>query len=150
MLDAETAEDLMMPDPVSLPQGATVRDAAALFTDKQISAAPVIDDAGRPVGVLSRTDIVRHVQDTVRAVDEKSEPPPEGTVSGETNEVLIDEIMTPAVLSIPPSASVIEVVAMMLGLGQVHRLFVIDEAGTLVGVISARDVLRKLRKYEMS
>src|SRR5262249_21708562 len=56
-LTAETAADLMTPNPVSIRDVATVREAVALLTDKGFSAAPVIDQAGRPIGVLSRADI---------------------------------------------------------------------------------------------
>ena len=51
--------------------------------------------------------------------------------------------MTPVVLSVAPTASVMEVVSELLAY-KVHRLFVVDD-GVLIGVISAIDVLRKLR-----
>ncbi len=35
-------------------------EAVLLLTDRGFSAAPVIDDAGRPVGVVSRTDLLVH------------------------------------------------------------------------------------------
>ena len=59
-LNAATAADLMTPNPLSIRQNATVKEAAAFLTDRRISAAPVIDEAGRAVGVLSRADIVVH------------------------------------------------------------------------------------------
>jgi hypothetical protein len=60
ILQAETAADLLMPNPVSIPETALVREAITLLTEKGFSAAPVIDEAGRSVGVLSRTDILIH------------------------------------------------------------------------------------------
>ena len=56
---ANTARGLMTDNPVSINEHATLRETAAFLTRRSISAAPVINDAGRPVGVLSRTDIVR-------------------------------------------------------------------------------------------
>ena len=56
---ANTARGLMTDNPVSINEHATLQDAAAFLTTRNISAAPVINDAGRPVGVLSRTDIIR-------------------------------------------------------------------------------------------
>lgn len=38
--------------------GAHRRDAIRLFLEKQISGAPVLDDAGRLVGVLSESDLL--------------------------------------------------------------------------------------------
>ena len=53
-----TARDLMSPNPRSIQGGATVPEVLAFLTDTGFSAAPVIDDAGRTIGVVSRTDVV--------------------------------------------------------------------------------------------
>jgi len=52
--------------------------------------------------------------------------------------------MTPAVFSVGPDTPAAKVVHDLLSLN-VHRLFVVDENGVLVGVISTIDVLRHLR-----
>src|SRR6516162_3471073 len=67
-LYAETAEELMTRNPVSIREEATIPEAVALLTDKGFSAAPVIDRAGRPVGVLSRADILVHDRERVAYV----------------------------------------------------------------------------------
>src|SRR5262249_53334708 len=54
----QTARDLMTANPVSLRDDATLPEILAFLTDTGFSAAPVIDDAGQPLGVISRTDIV--------------------------------------------------------------------------------------------
>src|SRR5947209_14277608 len=59
-LHAATAADLMTSGPVSIRDIATVREAVVFLTDRRISAAPVINDAGRPVGVISEADILRY------------------------------------------------------------------------------------------
>ena len=51
MLHARTAADLMVPNPISLRAEAAVAEAIVLFTEKGITAAPVIDEAGRQLGV---------------------------------------------------------------------------------------------------
>src|SRR5881392_3820082 len=60
VLDGITAGELMTPNLVSIEETATIEDAVAFLTDKGISAAPVIDAAGHPIGVLSRGDIIVH------------------------------------------------------------------------------------------
>jgi CBS domain-containing protein len=60
------------------------------------------------------------------------------------DQTLVREIMTPVVFSVPSEASARRVVGDMLGL-KVHRVFVVDVSGVLVGVISALDVLQHLR-----
>jgi CBS-domain-containing membrane protein len=57
---------------------------------------------------------------------------------------LVRDLMTPAVFSVAPAAPAAQVVEQLLAL-RVHRLYVVEEDGTLVGVISALDVLRHLR-----
>jgi len=154
ILEATTAKDLMWPNPVSIEETATVREGVAFLVDKGFSAAPVIDNAGRPVGVLSRADILVHDRELVRHVS----PPEyyrgtdlstekelaEGFQVEEVDVTSIKEIMTPVVYSVLPDAPVTEVINQMTGL-KVHRLFVVDPEGVLLGVISTMDVLRHLR-----
>src|SRR5262249_30242503 len=146
--------------PVSLREDATLKEAVALLTDKGFSAAPVIDAAGRPVGVLSRSDIIVHEREKV----EYLEPVPEyydrhelATPAGEkllngfqvekVDRTRVGELMTPAVFAVAPETPAAKVIEEMLAL-KVHRLFVVDGNGVLVGVISTLDVLRHLRPDE--
>src|SRR5262245_6828673 len=52
---------LMTPNPVSGRHGITFREAARFLAERGIGAAPVVNDAGRAVGVLSRTDVLKAV-----------------------------------------------------------------------------------------
>lgn len=145
---ANTARGLMTDNPVSINEHATLQDAAAFLTTRNISAAPVINDAGRPVGVLSRTDIIRFSSGVPKApqmlgefineAKKLSDPTPR-------NLVAVRQVMTPVVLSVGLDASLAEVCEKMLD-RNVHRLFVIDQDGILVGVISALDILRCLTR----
>jgi CBS domain-containing protein len=152
-LDAAKARDLMWPNPVSIDESATIREGVAFLVDKGFSAAPVIDRAGRPVGVLSRADVLVHDREQVhhpaspeyyRGADLATEKElAEGFQVEEVDQTPIKEIMTPVVYSVLPDAPVAEVISQMVGL-KVHRLFVVDAEGVLVGVISTMDVLRHL------
>jgi CBS domain-containing protein len=154
ILDAATAKDLMWPNPVSIDESATIREGVAFLVDKGFSAAPVIDRAGRPVGVLSRADVLVHDREQVhhlappeyyRGADLATQKElAEGFQIEEVDQTSIKEIMTPVVYSVLPGAPVTEVINQMVGL-KVHRLFVVDADGVLVGVISTMDVLRHLR-----
>ena len=155
VLCAATAADMMSKSPMSLHQEASIHEAATFLITHQISAAPVIDDAGRPVGVLSHTDIVRYACDPAAARPATAEyyrvadlfwPPATRHLmhDNKPEHIPVKEIMTPTVLSVTPEDSALSIVAELLAL-KVHRLFVIDETGVLVGVISTFDVLRKLQ-----
>jgi len=155
-LHAETAADLMTANPMSVRENATLREALGLLIDKGYSAAPVIDNAGRPVGVLSRSDLLVHDRETadhLRVEPEFYHKSELQTAAGEplgrgfeverVDRTQVRDLMTPAVFCVAPDATAAKVVTDLLNL-KVHRLFVVDEDGVLVGVVSAMDVLRHL------
>jgi CBS domain-containing protein len=154
VLEAATAADLMTPNPVSIAADATVREAAAFLARKGFSAAPVIEEAGRPVGVLSQSDLVIHDREKI---DFLIRPPyyaradlGQGPARDLSADVVVDadrtpvrNVMTPLVFSVAPRTAAHKVIEDMLA-HKIHRLFVVDDSGILVGVISAVDVLRRL------
>jgi CBS-domain-containing membrane protein len=95
-----------------------------------VSALPVTDAHGKVVGVLSTTDILC-------ALSETTEPEPRERLFDETP---VRELMTPRSRVIAPEADVLEAARQMLDL-DVHRLFVEDRGGQLVGVISQTDIV---------
>lgn len=126
---ADTAADLMTAGPVSLPYAATVADAATFFSARGYGAAVVIDAAGRPVGVVTRSDLLIHVCGRTAGLAENLTP--------------IHSVMTPTVFSVSADTPARSVVAQLLALN-VNHLFVADPAGVLVGIVTPTDVLRKL------
>ncbi len=151
-LTQATAEDLMSRNPVSIYQGASIQEAIALLTDRGFGAAPVIDDAGRPVGVLSRGDILIHEREQVRHAtlttnEDWEEKPRRACHEGFSVEVVdptkVRDIMTPVVFTVGLGTPAAKVVEQMLNM-KVHHLFVVDEDLALIGVISSLDVLRHL------
>jgi CBS domain-containing protein len=154
-LRAERAADLMMPNPISLDVNSTLHDALVLFTEKGFTAAPVIEGAGRPVGVISRYDIVVHDRERPEYLPAHpvfSSPRELATAEGEPRRgfqvdtvdgTCVGDVMTPGVFSVAPDTPADKVLEEMLAL-KVHRLFVVDRTGVLVGVISALDFLKHL------
>ena len=61
-LSALKAVDLMSRDVVTIRQETSMWDAAGLLMKNQVSGAPVVDAAGKCVGVLSAADFVRVAQ----------------------------------------------------------------------------------------
>jgi CBS domain-containing protein len=59
-LKGRTAADLMTEHVVSITEDAPLHEAIAVLTDRGFSGAPVINEAGRPVGVISQSDILVH------------------------------------------------------------------------------------------
>ena len=49
---------VMTSHPTNVPQGSMMNDAVAIMAERRISELPVVDAAGKPVGLLDITDIV--------------------------------------------------------------------------------------------
>jgi CBS domain-containing protein len=154
VLNLQTAEELMTSEPITVRAGATIKEAIGTMVDRGVSALPVVDDDGKPVGVLSQTDIVIHDR------NKQAQAAPEyytttNLLSGSTrllskfsldtqDTTHVHEVMTPTVFAVRPDDPVTRVVGDMVAF-KIHRLFVTDTKGSLLGVISAFDVLRKMR-----
>ncbi|HVL15873.1 MAG TPA: CBS domain-containing protein, partial [Gemmata sp.] len=113
-LRADTAADLMTPGPTSLHATATVAEATTFLTEKAFGAAVVIDEAGHPLGVVTKTDVLVHARQRKPGLEPDDTP--------------VTEFMTPAVFSVRPDTPARSVVEQLLALN-VHHLFVADEAG---------------------
>jgi CBS-domain-containing membrane protein len=129
-LHAATAADLMTAGPVSIADTDTVPEAVAFLAERGFGAAVVIDDAGHPIGVVTKTDVLMHTRRRRPGLEPDDTP--------------VTEVMTPAVFSVRPDTSARSVVEQLLEIG-VHHLFVTDAGGVVVGVISPADVLKKLK-----
>jgi CBS-domain-containing membrane protein len=157
ILDELSAVDLMSPDPISLRAEASVAEAIALFTNRVISGAPVVDLRGRPIGVLTGTDLLIHERERLyRGIawsqdyrgQSLSDLLENACLGGsyqvaEVDDATVGSIMTPVVFSVRTQTKARKIISEFAAL-QVHRLFVIDEADVLVGVISALDVMKGL------
>lgn len=99
-----------------------------VFLLQGISGVPVVDAAGRPLGVASKTDVLRHL-----------------AIGGES--VSAKDVMTPITLAMPEHSSIARAAALM-SYERVHRVIVVGPSGTVVGIVSGMDVLRWLAKRD--
>jgi CBS domain-containing protein len=136
-LEATRAADLMSPNPMSIRAEATVPEVVDALTGRGYSAAPVIDERGRPVGVISRADVLIHERERMRARGAGPAADPARAA----------DLMTPAVFSVTPVTSADKVIEQMVTF-KVHQLYVVDDDQLLVGVVTIHDVLRRLRPAE--
>lgn len=130
---AAQAKDLMTTGIVSVRGNATLDEAIRLMTERGLSAVPVINEAGRPSGVLSRTDILVHSRELQHSTAT-------GTAA-EAAATRVSDHMTPAIFTVPLDMPARDVIRHMVQMN-VHQLFVIDQDDSLLGVINALDILR--------
>jgi CBS domain-containing protein len=139
----------MTPNPKSINRNTTVRETAGILQEHQLHIAPVIDDAGRPVGVVSRTDLL----DYWGSGRDRSAASAGGEANAATSkhtlmpgdEVTVREIMTPVVFGVRMNASIASIVEKMIAL-EARCLFVTGADGVLIGTISVFDILRHLAR----
>jgi len=145
-----TAADVMTLNPKSIRCSATARNAAKFFSANAIHTAPVIDEAGRPIGVVSETNLLEYWgcrRDQLWSLANAG-PAWNSTNAGIYHRVAdptVMQIMTPVVFCVPVDAPISKVVERILAL-EVRCLFVTDQDVVLVGVISIFDLLRSIAK----
>jgi CBS domain-containing protein len=96
----------------------------AAFLKEGMSGAPVVDDLGRPIGVVSKTDLIRWIY--------------EGDAAGSSPKVA--DVMQPIAFCLRENDSVAKAAALM-GFEHIHRVPVVSATGQVVGIVSSLDVL---------
>ncbi|HYG78474.1 MAG TPA: CBS domain-containing protein [Planctomycetota bacterium] len=159
-IESYTAQTLMRTAPPAISADATLPWAATFLCENRLSAAPVVDDSGRLIGVISLTDLAAEKQaqaqphfswphyaqsrlDFYERTNLDLPPDHNRMPPFEEEERLVRDIMTPHVYCVTPETPATRVIEQMLE-RKVHRLFVASTPGQLVGVISTFDILRAL------
>lgn len=146
--------DLMTPNPVTVRPETTVEDIANLLLTHCINGVPVVDGAGRLLGVVTAADLIH------RGADERLEPresawkenfwvsflSPQGRRLDKAEGRTAAEVMTTEVHSVEPDMHPSTAVRLMVD----YRLtsLPVVEAGKVIGVISRMDLLSHLKELE--
>ena len=117
---------LMFVKPRTVKVGDSVVEAAKLMKGEETGIAPIVED-GRLIGVVTDHDI------TLRVVAEGRDP----------RTTRVEDVASRDLITIDPDESLDEALALMAH-HDVRRLPVIEEDGTLVGIVSHADVLRRV------
>jgi CBS domain-containing protein len=132
-----TVKDLMTTEVVAVRRETTFKEMAAVLRRYRVSALPVVDDAGRVLGVVSEADLLAKeaLSDpgpVAELVHHKDLRKAEGLTAG--------ELMTSPPVTATPDDPV-EQAARMMHFMRVKRLPVVNSGMQLVGIISRADVL---------
>jgi CBS domain-containing protein len=124
-LEIVQAGQIMTRQPQTLPAAMTVREAAGFFETARHRSYPIVDERGRLLGMVSRSDALRWRSRNVHS---------DATISEQLSDVSI-----PVAHPASPATAVAE---QMIREGA-GRICVVDpENGTLLGIIGRRDLLR--------
>jgi CBS domain-containing protein len=121
-----TVSEVMTKRVVSVSTSATIDDVFDLLLRHNVSGVPVVDDEGHLTAVVSEANLLRLLE---------SPASPGAPLS---------DLWTAEVIAVRPDDSLPDVIELFLE-HQVRRFPVIDDDGTLIGVVSRRDVIRMIR-----
>ena len=141
------AKDIMSRKVVSVERWLTLPELARIFADKAISGAPVVDEEGSILGVVSQTDLVqarrsspeavamyhRELDDTARAF---------GSHLEHVDAMSVEEIMTPGAIALDEETPVEKIAKVMID-SRIHRVL-ITKGARLAGIVTTMDLLRAL------
>lgn len=131
------ASEIMTRDVVVVHPGTTVRDAADALTARGITSAPVLDDSGHVVGIVSEGDLIRgrmphDVRSHLRPDTAPHADPPR----------LVGDVMCDTVVCMAETADTADLAELMIN-SHVRAVPIVD-GKRLVGIVSRRDLLRTL------
>ncbi|GII81675.1 hypothetical protein Sru01_66570 [Sphaerisporangium rufum] len=144
--------DVMTADVASVHRDAPFKDVAELLIAREVSAVPVVDDAGRVVGVVSEADLLRKEEFREQYYREGYRPPLRARlrdqVGGPWHERgdraagdTAGDLMTSPAFTAKPYTTVVAAARLMHQHG-VRRLPVTDDAERPVGMVSRHDLLK--------
>ena len=118
------AESGMILDPVTLPADALVRDAKASMKEHSIGGIPIVDEAGKLIGIVTNRDL---------RFEKNNERP-------------ISEVMTSENLVTVGEGTSLEAAEDILQENKIEKLPVVDKDYKLVGLITFRDITKLTQK----
>ena len=99
---------------------ASVESLITLMTDNHVGCVPIVDDQRRPIGIVTKLDLIE-CRAEARATAR--------------------EVMMPHAMSLPADATIARA-ASLLAAEAIHHLLVVDTNRALLGVVSTFDVTR--------
>jgi CBS domain-containing protein len=141
-------KEVMIKNVVTLKAAQTLAKAAEILVKNNISGAPVVGENNKLIGMISEKDLFKALYPDLKDillnikawfVKEKA-----SFKINEKKKVFIKSLMAKEVISIEEDDSILKAGALMLS-SNIHRLPVLRK-GKLVGLVSRRDIFRKLLK----
>ncbi|GAA2987510.1 CBS domain-containing protein [Streptosporangium longisporum] len=135
------ARDVMTGPVITLRPAHTVRWAVRVLLANAVTAAPVLDDDGTLVGIVSEMDLLRgefqpDPRTAMRPILGHAAPPP----------LRVEEVMTRQVVTVTPTTDVARLVELLIA-ERVKSLPVL-EGERVVGMVSRRDLIRMLARSD--
>jgi CBS domain-containing protein len=148
-----TAADLMSRELVVVPREMSLQGAARMLSRARVSGAPVVDVAGRCVGVVSTTDFLDWVDgDHSRPSRDANETASNAWQifgSDVAPTACVSDYMTNDPVVVLPGVAIGDVAQKMLD-ARIHRVIVVDPSGRPIGILSTTDILAAVAREARS
>lgn len=137
------AEQIMTTPVATIAASATVHEAIELLTNSGVTSAPVLDESGNVVGIVSEVDLLRGRL----AHDPRTQAGPVAP-DGDDPPTRVRDVMTEPVVCLSAQTDVAQLAEVLVD-NRVRAVPILD-GGELVGIVSRRDVLRTLLRTDTS
>ena len=133
-----TVSSIMTPNVITVNEKQTLREGSKFMYQHNIGGLIVLMDPSnnetseidKPIGIITERDIARLVAFS----------------SNLSTDTAISEVMSKPLITINQNSSIKEVTELMQQ-NDIRRLPIVDNKGKLVGIITAKDILRSLMEF---
>jgi len=145
-------KEIMTTDVLTLPLNTTLIKAAKFLATHNISGAPVVNQKGELIGLVSEKDIFKALYPThaefyespgvwidLDSLEDKTRAAADKPV---------DEFMSKEVVTVNADASLMQVGSIMLVRG-IHRVVIIGQDNRIEGIVTRRDIYQKILKKSL-
>ena len=136
-LGGKTAREVMTPNPVTVVEGATITAVADVMAHKRLKRLPVVDAAGKLVGIVSRLDLLRTVAEAFHGGPEEPRP------AGLRGDLPLSRVMRKDVPVVHPDTPINEVLQAVVAT-RLNRALVVDAERRVVGIVTDEEVLDRV------
>ena len=133
-----TVSSIMTPNVITVNEKQTLREGSKFMYQHNIGGLIVLNDTSnneteeidKPIGIITERDIARLVAFS----------------SNLSTDTAISEVMSKPLITINQNSSIKEATDLMQQ-NNIRRLPIVDNKGKLVGIITAKDILRSLMEF---
>ena len=145
------ASDIMTTEVIAVKKDTSLKDLAKILYENHINGVPVVDDAGKLVGIICESDLIRkdrklHIPTVVALFDVVFYlESPKKKIEKELqriNATVVEDLYTTDVVTVDEKTPIDEI-ATIMSLKKVYTIPVMD-GERLVGIIGKADLIRTL------
>jgi CBS domain-containing protein len=119
-----------------------ISSVVGLMIEHRLGCLPVVDERRRPIGIITKFDLVEQLDAAMRLASGGCPLPSDLTAQ------TADDVMMPIALTLDEHATIAHTASMMVS-EEIHHVLVVSRDGTLIGVVSAKDIVRWVTEHDV-